>query len=392
MTKVFQKWVRVKEVFISRKLNRWGRRFGFVSFYGVKNVTWLERELDQIYICGRKLYVNIPKYRRNQVGSRREDRRMQGVRYEEKQKEVWNHAKQRSKETWVEKNRSRSYAGVLKGEPHQEWKGPSLKSPYSTPPWLAKSAVGKLAGDMDFEKLEEELVKGGMSLVRARFLGDDLVLLSPVEGVAMEDVMKSNTAWFNNVFSSVRPWSEGSGASHRVVWVRCYGVPLHFWNVDCFTKVIGEMSKTATLVSVDELTLSWEVVEYARLKVRLENIGSAKLARKVKINRLMCSILIEEEFTGVVGRGNRANFGSDESSDSVSSSETYVEESALSMKNGRDREWPSRRTVRTGGWKGTTVVTMRWGKEISASRSQSFLLRRLVRKAGVVRVGVDPQL
>jgi len=37
MTKVFQKWARVKEVFISHKLNRWGRRFGFVSFYGVKN-------------------------------------------------------------------------------------------------------------------------------------------------------------------------------------------------------------------------------------------------------------------------------------------------------------------------------------------------------------------
>ena len=52
-------------------------------------MTRLERELDQIYIGGRKLYVNIPKYRRNQVGSRREDRRMQGVRYKEKQKEVW---------------------------------------------------------------------------------------------------------------------------------------------------------------------------------------------------------------------------------------------------------------------------------------------------------------
>jgi len=206
MANVFQKWARVKEVFISRKLNKWGRRFGFVSFYGVKNVTRLERELDHIYIGGRKLYVNIPKYRRNQVGSRREDRRMQGVKYEEKQKEVWNHAKQRSKEMWVEKNRSRSYAGAVKGEPQQEWKGPSFKTLYSTPSWLVKSAVGKLAVDMDFEKLEEELVKGGMSMVRARFLGDDLVLLTPVEGVVMEDVMRSNTAWFNSVFSSVRPW------------------------------------------------------------------------------------------------------------------------------------------------------------------------------------------
>jgi len=46
MFKIFQKWARVKEVFISRRLNKWGRRFGFVRFVEVKNVRWLERELD----------------------------------------------------------------------------------------------------------------------------------------------------------------------------------------------------------------------------------------------------------------------------------------------------------------------------------------------------------
>ena len=35
----------------------------------------------------------------------------------------------------------------------------------------------------------------------------------------------------------------------------------------------------------------------------------------------------------------RQNIGCDESSDSVSSSETYVEESTLSMKSGRDKVW-----------------------------------------------------
>jgi len=176
-------------------------------------------------------------------------------------------------------------------------------------------------------------------MVRARFLGDDLVLLSPVDGVVMDDVMKLNTAWLNNVFTSVRPWSGGSGTSHRVVWVRCYGVPLHLWNTDCFTKVIGEISTMASLVSIDELTLSWEVVEYARLKVRLVNNGSAKLARKVKINNLMCSILIEEEPPGYDGGGYCANLGCGDSSDSVSCSETYVEESTLFMKSGREKVW-----------------------------------------------------
>ena len=33
MLKIFQRWTRVKEVFISHRLNKWGRRFGFVRFF-----------------------------------------------------------------------------------------------------------------------------------------------------------------------------------------------------------------------------------------------------------------------------------------------------------------------------------------------------------------------
>jgi len=54
----------VKEVFISRKLNRWGRRFGFVKFFEVDNVSRLDKELDHIYIGNMKLFVNISRYRR----------------------------------------------------------------------------------------------------------------------------------------------------------------------------------------------------------------------------------------------------------------------------------------------------------------------------------------
>ena len=55
----------MKEVFISRRFNRWGRRFDFVRFLEVANVVRLEKELNQICIGNMKLYVNIPRYRRN---------------------------------------------------------------------------------------------------------------------------------------------------------------------------------------------------------------------------------------------------------------------------------------------------------------------------------------
>jgi len=58
-------------VFISRRLNKWGRRFGFVRFFEVRNVGKLERNLDQIYIGNKKLHVNILRYRRSEADSKR---------------------------------------------------------------------------------------------------------------------------------------------------------------------------------------------------------------------------------------------------------------------------------------------------------------------------------
>jgi len=135
MVKVFQKWARVKEVFISRRLNKWGRRVGFVRFLEEKNVRRLEGELDQIYIGNRKLHVNIPKYRRVQSKSNVAERRTLRMQRMESQKEA-SHFKeeegkgsQRRKEIWVEKNRTRNFAEVVMGASQDQWRGPSVKAP-----------------------------------------------------------------------------------------------------------------------------------------------------------------------------------------------------------------------------------------------------------------------
>jgi len=91
MLKVFQKRARVKEVFISRRLNKWGRRFGFVRLFGVSNVGGLEKELDQLYIGNRKLFVNVPKYQRHQPALSRIERRNLRAPYLVSQKESMKH-------------------------------------------------------------------------------------------------------------------------------------------------------------------------------------------------------------------------------------------------------------------------------------------------------------
>ena len=55
MGKIFQRWKRVRKVFITRKL---------VKFLNVRNAEKLEKDLDTIIIGNVKLHVNKPLYRR----------------------------------------------------------------------------------------------------------------------------------------------------------------------------------------------------------------------------------------------------------------------------------------------------------------------------------------
>ena len=207
-----------------------------MRFFGVKNVGCLERDLDQLYIGNNKLFVNVPKYCRQQLEPAGVEGRILREPYRERKNETGKQDKLKHKpspeqlreEKWVERNGSRSYADAVRGEFQKQWKGQSIKAEGCIIPWMERSVMGKLRDDLGVDQLGEELVKGGMNMVEMRSLGDNLVLLTPRAGENMEDVIKLNKEWIDNVFVSVKPWSADSNPSHKTVWVRCYGLPFVF--------------------------------------------------------------------------------------------------------------------------------------------------------------------
>jgi len=57
----------VKEIFIPNRRNKEGRRYGFVRLKGVADARSVEKDLDNSFIRGLKLHVNIPKYGRGEA-------------------------------------------------------------------------------------------------------------------------------------------------------------------------------------------------------------------------------------------------------------------------------------------------------------------------------------
>jgi len=188
MFKVFQRCVRVKEVFVSRRLNKWGRRFGFVRFFYVRNVRWLESELDQLIVGNRKLYVNILKYRRTQAeyerNGRRDLRNIEVGRHrgagKEHHKENGTSRKKNGNEVWVEKQGSKSFVEVVKGVSQASWKEPTVKTLQQSLPWMERSCgIGQFKEDISFDQVGEEFLKGGLNMIQVRYLGGQLCPVDP---------------------------------------------------------------------------------------------------------------------------------------------------------------------------------------------------------------------
>ena len=236
--------------------------------------------------------------------------------------------KRNEKEVWVEKKGNKTFAEVVKGAREGRWRGLIVKTLQKSLPWMERSIIGQFKEDLSFEQLGEEFVKGGLNMVRVRYLGDNFALLTPIEGEDMNAIILCHKQWFDSTFYNFKPWTPEFAADHKYVWVRCYGLPLSLWNKDCFTKVLGEET---SVVSIDQDTLAWENLEFARLQIRIPQRRSCRWMKNMKINVVMYSIVMEEEM--LTYGGGKCKCYSWDSSDSISSSETYVDETSLSVKS-----------------------------------------------------------
>jgi len=156
-----------------------------------------------------KLHVNVPRHRRDESGSNMEVRKNKSFSpMDVKYKEVRKGTREKAyNEVWKEKKKKKSFAETVKGTPdHERWKGPIVATQKQIMPWMESSTIGHMAQGMDFYQVNDELIKGGMSIIKIRYMGDNMVLLIPNEGERMEDIIKLNKECFEGVFDLIDPF------------------------------------------------------------------------------------------------------------------------------------------------------------------------------------------
>jgi len=97
-------------------------------------------------------------------------------------------------------------------------------------------------------------------------LGDSAILIQGLGGTEIEKIIGENNEWWESNFDSITHWNAAQVIQHKIVWIKCRGLPLYLWTQQCFGKVVAPLG---VLLSMDDRTRDWKCLEYARLLAKV---------------------------------------------------------------------------------------------------------------------------
>jgi len=232
----FKKWGDVREVYIAKRLNKEGRRYGFVRFKGVSDVKGLEVRLDNIFINDCKLFVNLPRFERLALKTDLQKKSFIGRK---------------------PLDRPSKHCGVITGPPTRSYadvtasgactggtkrEEATITTILINPEegrgyWCNEAWVGRLKKVIEVGTLEDRIAWELGYNTRINFLGDDMVLFPGMPDQKAQHIIRAETEIGNSLFYSLKKWTSDCRPKNRVVWLQVWGFPIQVWEKDHFRKL-----------------------------------------------------------------------------------------------------------------------------------------------------------
>jgi hypothetical protein len=238
MKEVFSKYGKVEDVFIARKRNKQGKRFGFSRFIGVSNPTDFERLLNSICIGTHKISCNIARFQR---------RSNQGHGFQHHH----NHTTiPRPPPPHVPpistSARSVSFADKVKGIPNPtktKHKQTTLNIKLTSPPLLnhPTSVIAELKSINGAINTHNLILDEGFDDFYIKYIGG-LYLLIQLPNHNLVSKVLSNPNFLSH-FKTLIPWNNNFRITNRVTWIAISGLPPQLWSSNSFSDVAGHWGK-----------------------------------------------------------------------------------------------------------------------------------------------------
>ena len=311
---LFQEWGKVWEVFIPNSKNKQGQRYGFVRFKGVEDEGRLERQLDnKIYIEGKKLFVNKPKFQR---GGKREAERKGGEVARGWKDSMNPTVPTQARPNSTTLNNMKSYAEVVrhdhkmidkeikmswmgKYEPEAEVVSVDIQTTKNKTTWLDHTWVGHLKNRGMFEKAVDEVQEVVGMDVKVSYWGDDLVILQDMDEAKAEKLNLREHSKGDTTIYSIQKWTQGMTPEFRLAWIHIWGVPLEIWDAEHFQTLLSTFGE---VVELDEETADRLRLDVARILIRTKENPIFSKSMVARVNDTEHLLFLREEVSRPYGK------------------------------------------------------------------------------------------
>jgi hypothetical protein len=224
LKEIFSKYGHVGDVYIPLKVDKWGKRFGFVKFKDVEDVEEMSRCLADVWVGTFKLRINHSRFGRNEGGK---------SKVKEDPKRVGNGDYRSVHHELSFSNVVSHRAGCSGGDNEGGHSNHSLKVPVDSSQLqsLKRSFVGFLLPEVEVRVIRTTLLMEGLQNISVTPMGGNMVLLFSTKVGELERMIKAKEEWIGYYFFKVRPWSPNMVNVKRELWVNVFGIPLHAWGV-----------------------------------------------------------------------------------------------------------------------------------------------------------------
>jgi hypothetical protein len=285
----------VTDVFIPKKVDKWGRKFGFVKFKEVRDVEVLSKSMEDVWHGTFKLRVNRARFLKGD----NEEVSSDGENHKLKEGEVARVKEGLSfKSLLVGSNAGNGKEDI--GGVRRSFRLNSVGdlAPLELPVCeetlleLYRSKVAFLKQSVDFQTFNDRLLRERNHDVKATFMGGNMVLLQSLCVGELDAVMKGNKEWWDFCCSKTVPWKPNLLVESREIWIQIYGLPLHAWDEGSFKMVAGRFG---VFLDFDEATIAKLKYDVARVKLRTVRRGLIDTVVQLLVKGVKFDVWVVEE-------------------------------------------------------------------------------------------------
>jgi hypothetical protein len=292
-------------VFIPKKVDKWGRKFGFVKFKEVKEVELLSQKLEDVWWNNHKLQVNRAMFGKGEKKEGDKPSQFQG------ENSLVNKALHVSEELSFKSlllgRKVKCGAEVDKDGMVVNGDGGRKKTrvlsmsdlvPIDIPVQettlkaLSLSIMGFFKETMDFQAFQDRLLWEGQYEVIVTYMGGNMVLIQCSCEGDISEVVKFNKHWWDNCFLKIIPWKPSILSESRDIRIQVYGIPLHTWEECSFKMMVGRFG---VFLDFDAATVAKQRLVVATVKLRTVRKGMIDIVLQLKVQEAMYDVWVVEE-------------------------------------------------------------------------------------------------